>query len=420
MFVAAASDPIPYEAPWNADFAARLGALTKRSRHIAYFYEEPDTSTFRYRIFNMVKALEAQSGGETSASWFINRDLPQMNRFIDRADALVICRTRYSPGLDRLIARARARGIPVVFDIDDFVFDPAHIRLVMETLDQDASPEAALDVWFAMASRLGATLRLCDRAIVTNDFLADRIRDFVPEISVGIIPNYLSYEQQRVSSELYYAKRASRFLSDDRIHLGYFSGTPTHNRDFAIIAPALARLFDRDPRLILRVVGFLDQCELLTRYPDRIEIYPLQDFLNLQRLIAEVEINVAPLQNNLFTNCKSELKYFEAAITGTITIASPTFTFRRAISHGESSFLASAYEWERVLLEALALVDDRKRYAEMAKLGFAAAEAGYAWNKFGHLIERVVFQDNVRSLAPPTEAALSSMVVDPGTAKSPA
>jgi len=36
-----------------------------------------------------------------------------------------------------------------------------------------------------------------------------------------------------------------------------------------------------------------------------------------------VEIVIAPLQENVFTNCKSELKYFEAAIVGTIPSYSP-------------------------------------------------------------------------------------------------
>ena len=64
--------------------------------------------------------------------------------------------------------------------------------------------------------------------------------------------------QQAVSAELYEAKRNSGFRSDGTITIGYFSGSPTHNRDFAVAAPALARLMDEDPRIRLRVVGFLE------------------------------------------------------------------------------------------------------------------------------------------------------------------
>ena len=57
MFRAASTMPLEYRDPWDADFDTRLQALAGRSRRIAYFYERPDTSTFRYRVFNMVQAL---------------------------------------------------------------------------------------------------------------------------------------------------------------------------------------------------------------------------------------------------------------------------------------------------------------------------------------------------------------------------
>ncbi len=172
-------------------------------------------------------------------------------------------------------------------------------------------------------ARYNAVMRLCDRAIATNPFLAAQMES-AGHIRSQVIPNFLHEVQQAVSTELYEAKRNSGFRSDGTITIGYFSGSPTHNRDFAVAVPALARLMDDDPRIRLRVVGFLEAKGELEKYGSRVEVYPLQDPMNLQRLIAEVEINISPLQNNLFTNCKSELKYFEAAIAGTITIATPT------------------------------------------------------------------------------------------------
>jgi glycosyltransferase involved in cell wall biosynthesis len=200
--------------------------------------------------------------------------------------------------------------------------------------------------------------------------------------------------QQAVSTELYEAKRNAGFRSDGTITVGYFSGTATHNRDFAVAAPALARLMDEEPRIKVRVVGFLELKSGLEKYGSRVEFYPLQDPMNLQRLIAEVEINIAPLQNNLFTNCKSELKYFEAAIAGTITIATPTGPFARAIVDGENGFLATAFEWEDKLRAACAVVDNPARYTAMAERGFELAERNYGWNRHAALIAATVLPDS--------------------------
>ena len=56
-------------------------------------------------------------------------------------------------------------------------------------------------------------------------------------------------------------------------------------------------------------------------------------------------MNIAPLLVNDFTNCKSELKFFEAAAVETTTIASPTYAFKKAIADGKNGFLAEPGEW---------------------------------------------------------------------------
>ena len=47
----------------------------------------------------------------------------------------------------------------------------------------------------------------------------------------------------------------------------------------------------------------------------------------------------------------SRTEYFEAAIVGTLTIATPTFAYRGAIDDGRNGYLASAQQWADVLRE---------------------------------------------------------------------
>jgi hypothetical protein len=65
---------------------------------------------------------------------------------------------------------------------------------------------------------------------------------------------------------------------------------------------------------------------------------------------------VAPLQDNAFTHCKSELKYFEAAAVGTVTVASPTHAFAKAIQDGRNGYLAKSFEWTPKLSGALTAI----------------------------------------------------------------
>ncbi len=379
MFCHLLNEPIEYRDPWDEPLEERLGALRRGSRRIAWLYEKPDSSTFRYRCFNPPRTLAA-ARPDIGAAWFQIGELEALSFELRALTVLVICRVRYNAGIGRLVARAKGLGVKVIFDCDDLVFNPDYAHLIMETLDQDTSMEAAWDIWFAALGRLQGTAALCDAGITTNDFLGERLRQTLKGAPVGIIPNYFDRAQQELSARLFAAKAVRGFKGDGRITIGYFSGTPTHNRDFAVAASAIARLMHADPGVDLRIVGFAPPTGPLAELATRIEIVPLQDYLNLQRVIAEVEVNIAPLQDNVFTNCKSELKYFEAAAVGTWTIASPTHTFRHAIEDGKTGRLAQAHEWDNALQEAVALARDPAAYGERAHVAAEAVKHRYAWD----------------------------------------
>ena len=190
---------IEYADPWLTDYDARLRQLTAQRRRIAYFYEYPDTSTFRYRVFNPGLTLAANPGAGVSGAWFDRRDLDADDRFIDEADALVICRVRYDLAVARMVARARARGIPVLFDCDDLVFDTERLHLLVDSLNMNQRDEAVWNYWFAVISRIGATLRLCDGMITTNEYLGQRATEYDSRLRVAVMPNYLNREQQELS-----------------------------------------------------------------------------------------------------------------------------------------------------------------------------------------------------------------------------
>ncbi len=392
MFTDARCEPVAYLDPWCASYEERLRALGRRSRHVAYVYERPESSSFRYRVFNMIEALEAAPALGISASWFTQKDLRGDLAFVDRADAIIICRTRYDHDLARLVAKARARGTRLIFDIDDLVFDPEYVHVVTHTLDMTQPSDDEWNYWFGYVSRIGAAMRCCDSVITTTAPLAERVRDYAPDRSVTVLPNFLNRRQCELSQRLLGRKREGGYRREEPTMVGYFSGSPTHNRDLLVASPGLAQILKRHLDVALRVVGYIQLNDLLEPFRHRIQVMGMQDFVNLQRTIAEVEVNIVPLQNNVFTNCKSELKYFEAGAVGVPTVASPTAPLAGVITHGVNGFLSRTHEWEGRIAEALDMLQaDPTVYEGMADRAAEDSLSRFGWNRQARRIEAAVF-----------------------------
>ena len=79
--------------------------------------------------------------------------------------------------------------------------------------------------------RLQAALELCDRATVTTPSLARHIHSKTG-MDVRVVPNFLNRDQIAVSGAIFNAKAISDFAFGDTLYVGYFSGSPSHSKDF--------------------------------------------------------------------------------------------------------------------------------------------------------------------------------------------
>ena len=97
----------------------------------------------------------------------------------------------------------------------------------------------------------------------------------------------------------------------------------------------------------------------------------------LPGVLRDLDVNLAPLEpGSLFNEAKSAIKWLEAALTATPTIASPTEPFREVIADERNGLLANTRdEWGRALEGLLDDVDARARVGERARrdalLGFS-------------------------------------------------
>ena len=332
--------------PWNTTLEYRCGILKNAHKNgkkiAAMLYQQADTSTFRYRCYNVAQSTERSQTWQ-SVYFFMN-ELHVLETLLPCINVLILTRLKWQHSLDTLVLKARSKNIPVLYDIDDLVCNTKYIKLVTNTLNVHFGGEVDYDFWFAYFSRLEQAAQLADGFLTTNDYLGQKLQDRFQK-PYQIIINSLNLEQLEVSSRCVVEKQKK--TTKRPFEVGYFSGTPSHINDFKVVASEIVELLRDCPDMILKVVGFMEFPDVMQPLikAGKIQFAPLVDFLELQKLIAQVDVNIVPLVQNTFTNCKSELKFFEAAAVNTVTVATPIYTYKSAIEHGKTGFLCEQGQW---------------------------------------------------------------------------
>jgi hypothetical protein len=111
----------------------------------------------------------------------------------------------------------------------------------------------------------------------------------------------------------------------------------------------------------------LDEFAQFARFADRVESRPFVDWRLLPSEIARVDVNLIPLHINLFTEAKSNLKYYEAGLLKIPSVASPTRAFASSITQGVNGMLAdTSGEWYDALRSLILDPRLRSRLGERA------------------------------------------------------
>jgi glycosyltransferase involved in cell wall biosynthesis len=348
-------------------------------RTAVFLSGEPRSVGHVYRVEHAVAALRAHGW---QADWMPLDEGPDLDR-VARADVVTVFRAAWSPTLAAVRERCRQAGIPLAYDIDDLVFDPELAAAGCIALLDDAT-EAELVFWRNRIEGYRAALAAADAAILSTEPLAAAARGVCPRTFV--LPNALGPAMAGAAAAAREAAKPSE--ADGRPRLLFASGTPTHHRDFAVAAEAIARLFHRRPEPLLVILGSLDVARhaALEPFRDRVERRPRVPFESLFTEVARADVNLCPLElGNPFCEAKSSVRWLAAAAVGVPSVVSPTGPLLDAVRDGATGLVAADVEsWERALDGLVGDREFRERLGgaahrdAMAQFGFERWSRGAA------------------------------------------
>ena len=307
----------------------------------------------RYRVDHQIEQLEA-SGLSCS---FVNYDRIDIND-IKYYRGFVFFRCPITNEVKEFITAAKAENKTVFFDIDDLVIDKKYTDTIkyLKTMNKDE-----LALYNDGVSRMQETLKMCDFAITTTERLAEELKNYVKEVYIN--RNVASEKMAEVSLKA--IKEVKK--DDDKVIMSYLSGSITHNDDFKMILPVVQRLMKENNNLYLKVVGLLDIPEELQEFKSRILTAPFVSWLELPKIIASIDINLAPLEISIFNEAKSENKWVEAALCKVVTVASDFGAFKTCITDGENGLLCNNEdEWYNKLNKVIKDKEYRDKIANNA------------------------------------------------------
>ncbi|HEX7669788.1 MAG TPA: glycosyltransferase, partial [Polyangiaceae bacterium] len=313
-----------------------------RSLRVLYVTDRFD-GPYRYRVQQAAEQLRAEGAVANVA----HIEDPRLLRELPRYGVVVLFRLPWSEAVEALVGVARGAGLPLLFDIDDLAFDPSFHDLM--PFKSRYSAEEWARTYGRQTAALRRTFDATDAFIGSTPELAEHATLLGKKSHVhrNVVPE--SYLRAGLRTER--VRRALRA----RPTIGYFSGSDTHDEDFASIAPALALIFAQRPAARLLIVGYLDVGGEHPEVERRVVRLPYMHWKQFALAYSACHVTLAPLATrNGFTNSKSALKFFEAGAFFTPTVATPVREQEAAIRHGETGFLARTEdEWAAAIEEAL-------------------------------------------------------------------
>ena len=310
---------------------------------------------YRYRILHQMEQLSA--GFLESDECYFTDLVPLM---VCNYRIIIFYRCPLTGPINDGIKLAKSLNKKVLFDIDDLIIDTKYTDILpfLKSL-----PKKQKELYDSGVVRMGKTLKLCDGAITTTEALAKELKHYVPIVYIN--RNVASEEMWKLSETAVLKKKQRE--DQDSIIIGYFSGSISHNPDIEMIKPALIKILKEFKNVKLLLFGDLSFPNEFKEFSSQIMNKSYTDWKNLPEILANVDINIAPIEDNIFNSAKSENKWVEAALVKIPTIASNVGAFHNVIIQNVTGLLCSNNkDWYKSLKALINNKNIRKTIGENA------------------------------------------------------
>ena len=272
------------------------------------------------------------------------------SELVSEADVVVIQRDfpRF-PNYATVIARARAENKLVIYEVDDLI-----IEVPQDHISRKAFEPVLLQILRGIVD--------ADAVITSTPALKEYLANFNPNI--WLVSNLIDDSIWKLRSP------SPVGVPEKPVVIGYMGGG-SHLPDLEMVKPVVLRLLDDyGPAIGFRFWGVQPPAELL-EHPG-VTWVPLNilDYAEFANYLVQqkCDIFIAPLLDNLFNRCKSQIKFLEYSVLGVAGVFSRLEPYKSVITDGENGLLAATLEdWDKCLRKLINSPDLRYKIATNAQ-----------------------------------------------------
>ena len=293
-----------------------------------------------YRIDQKLEQLEI--AGYSVKLYDCRHQLGDFIREIYEFEVVIFYRVPASPRVIKAIENANEFGLLTFYEIDDLIFDGFQYPTSYESYGGQITRDEYIGLCLGVPL-FAQAMSMCAYGIASTTPLAQEMSKYVTTGRVFTHRNAFGSKHDA------YRTFRRRTHSSDRVIIFYGSGTKAHKEDFEeLVVPALAEIVRRyRSRISIVIVGYVTITEQLRSIRENITLFDaIWNVEDYWKLLSEVDINIAVLKPSLMADCKSEIKWLEAAMFAIPSVVSRTATHAEVIDDGVSGLLCGTQaEW---------------------------------------------------------------------------
>lgn len=302
-----------------------------------------------YRIVNPLKRL----GANIAIGLGVKASADSAMELKELGDVWV-CKMADNEGIDHIYGSHKDfTGCKFVLDLDD---DPYHTN-------PDHPDFKELEQKKEMRMRM---IQMADHVICSTQDIADVIKDDNPYITV--IPN-------AIDPKIWEVKKPKR--KDGIIRIGWIS-SGSHFSDLPLIEGVIDDILNKYPNVEFHFAGMTSEETAGDRVFHHIGTNGYADFPQFYADL-DFDIAIAPLKDNQFNRCKSNIKWMEAAMLELPVVASDVLPYQ-CIEHGKTGYLA---KYPKQITKYLSwLIENPEKRKEIGKAAKAEVLKNWTIDKF--------------------------------------